>query len=142
MTILLYNQWPLLYRIVAVLLITVGSCFVMTSGTLAVNGNGYDSVPRIPIAVSADELIGDESSKSAEFIGNVRVVRGEYTLTTDRLKIFFAELEKKTNEKNRTNVNIKEIIAVGHVRISSNELMARADRAIYDRKTRLFVLTG
>ena len=142
MTILHYRHKTLPKRYVSAMLLSFGLWLVMTSAVQALNDENIESPPKMPVAVSAEELIGDESSKSAEFIGNVKVVRGEYTLTTDRLKIFFDELKKQVNENNNTKVKIKEIIAIGNVRILSNELTARADRAIYDRKTRTLVLSG
>ena len=143
MMILRYSPMRIPYRIVAVLMLLFGGSLSMVSNrVLAVDDEDYVSVQKTPIAVSADELVGDEGSKSAEFIGNVKVVRGEYTLTTDRLKVFFDAMEKTVNEKDVSRVNIKEIVAVGHVRILSRGLMASADRATYDRKTRTLVLTG
>ena len=142
MTIFHYRQKPLPYRFVATVLISFGLWSVMTNIVQALNDESAESAFQIPVTFSADELIGDESSKSAEFIGNVKVVRGEYTLTSDRLKIFFDELKKKANGNNYSRGKIKEIIAVGNVRILSNELTASADRAIYDRITRTLVLSG
>jgi lipopolysaccharide export system protein LptA len=142
MMILHYSHKPLPYGFVKALLLSFGLWFVLTSAVQALNDESVESAPQIPVAVSADELIGDESSKSAEFIGNVKVVRGEYTLIADRLKIFFDELKKKGNKNDNRKVKIQEIIAVGNVRILSNELTANADRAIYDRKTRTLVLSG
>ena len=142
MTILLYRHKPLSNRFVSAMLLLLGLWSVLTSPVHALNDESVEAAPKMPVAVSAEELIGDESSKSAEFIGNVKVVRGEYTLTTDRLKIFFDELKKEANENNDAKVTIKEIIADGNVRILSDELTARADRAIYDRKTRTLVLSG
>ena len=137
-----YRYKPVHNRFVSALLLFLGLWLVMTRAGQAINNENVESAPKIPLIVSAQELIGDESSKSAEFIGNVKVVRGKYTLTTDRLKIFFDELKKKANGNNNTKVQIKEIIAVGNVHILSNELTARADRAIYNRKTRTLVLSG
>ncbi len=111
-------------------------------GSSAVTETGRKAEQANPVTVTADELVGDENSKSAEFIGNVKVVRGTYTLTADRLKVFFDSIEKPAGGKNPPRANISEIIAEGRVRILSKELAASADRATYDRKTRTIVLTG
>ena len=100
----------------------------------------YD-IPAVPV-ITADELIGDESSKSAEFIGNVRVIRGEYTLTTDRLMVLFDSVEKLSGEKQGPRASIREVIAEGRVHIESEGLSANADRATYNRQSRTLVLTG
>jgi lipopolysaccharide export system protein LptA len=126
----------------AMLLLCLSFWHLPSAGASAVAETGRDAERKSPVTVTADELVGDENSKSAEFIGNVKVIRGTYTLTTDRLKVFFDSIEKPTREKSAPRANIREIIAEGRVRISSPELSAGADRATYDRKTRTIVLTG
>ncbi len=108
----------------------------------AVDETGNEAEPPPPVSIAADELVGDENAKSAEFIGNVKVIRGEYTLLTDRLKVLFDAIEKPAAGKSHPRTNIREIVAEGHVRILSDEFTANADRAIYNRKTRTLVLTG
>lgn len=108
------------------------------------NASAVDREPlqKIPVKISADEMVGDERSKSAEFIGNVKVIRGEYTLTTDRLMVLFDTIGKSTDEKTDSRASIREVIAEGRVRIVSDELSASADRATYDRQSRKLVLSG
>ena len=72
-----------------------------------------------PVTIAADELVGDENAKSAEFIGNVKVIRGEYTLLTDRLKVLFDAVEKPAAGKSHPRTNIREIVAEGHVHVCS-----------------------
>lgn len=94
------------------------------------------------VTITAEELVGDQSENSAEFIGRVKVVRGEMTLTSDRLKLFFDPVDTPTHPTNHPRSAIKEVIADGRVHIVSNEFSASADRAIYDRESRTILLTG
>lgn len=126
----------------AILLLGLSFWHLPSVGASTVTKTGGDEEQKSTVTVTADELVGEQISKSAEFIGNVKVVRGTYTLTTDRLKVFFNSLEKPSAEKNASRANIREIIAEGRVRITSKELSASADRATYDRKTRTILLTG
>jgi lipopolysaccharide transport protein LptA len=94
------------------------------------------------VTITADELIGDDATKTAEFVGNVKAVRGKYSLTTDRLIMYFDSKEKTSEKQNGPQANIREIVAEGRVRILSDELDARADHAVYNRRAQTLVLTG
>ena len=98
--------------------------------------------PSPPVTITADELISDDTSETAEFIGNVKVVRGDYTLTADRLKVHYRRSDGPSTPKTVGRANIREIVAEGHVRIVSTELTATAERAAYDAKNRIIELTG
>ena len=41
------------------------------------------------IYITSDLLVSDANSQTAEFIGNVRAVQADTTMTTDRLKVFY-----------------------------------------------------
>ncbi len=138
-----FNPRRIPFRVLTAVILLWGSpCQMPLRGASAADETGRETAPKTPVTIAADELVGDESAKSAEFIGNVKVIRGEYTLTTDRLKVFFDAIEKPVGEKNGPRANIREIVAEGHVRVLSDELTANANRATYDRKTRTLVLTG
>lgn len=98
--------------------------------------------PSQPITITADELVSDEASETAEFIGNVKVVRGDYTLTADRLKVHYKRSDRPSTPKAVGHANIRDIVAEGHVRIVSSELTASAERAAYDAQTRMLELSG
>jgi lipopolysaccharide transport protein LptA len=98
--------------------------------------------PSQPVTITADELVSDEASETAEFIGNVEVVRGDYTLTADRLKVHYKRGDRASTPKAVGQANIREIVAEGHVRIVSTELTATAERAAYDAQNRMLELSG
>lgn len=95
-----------------------------------------------PIQIVADELISFNEEKYAEFIGNVKVTQGEFTITSDKLRIYYRgellDAEKKDSEEDA----IKKIIATGNVRITSEQYTAEAEKAEYDTTTMTVVLSG
>jgi lipopolysaccharide export system protein LptA len=98
--------------------------------------------PSPPVIITADELVSNDTTETAEFIGNVKVVRGDYTLTADRLKVHYRRSDRPSNPKTVGRANIREIVAEGHVRIISTELTATAERAAYDAQNRMIELSG
>ena len=67
-----------------------------------------------PIQIVADELISYNEEKYAEFIGNVKVTQGKFTITSDKLKIYYKG-ELLDNEKKSGDEDLlKKIIATGN----------------------------
>ncbi len=91
--------------------------------------------------ISADKLITDNNTKSAEFIGNVKAAQGETVITADRLKIFYIA-DKKKDQRVTGQEAIQKIIATGTVTIRFGEVVAKTRRAVYTKQTRTIVLTG
>ncbi|MFZ0243934.1 MAG: lipopolysaccharide transport periplasmic protein LptA [Desulfobacterales bacterium] len=100
------------------------------------------STPSPSITITADQLVSDDASKTAEFSGNVKVVRGAYTLTTDRLVVSYQGGERAATANSVGRANIREVVAEGNVRIFSTDLTAAAQRAVYDAGQRTLVLSG
>ena len=95
-----------------------------------------------PIHIVADELIAYNDEKYADFVGNVKVTQGEFTLTTDKLTIHYeGELLEEKEDSGDEGV-LKKIIATGNVIIDSEDYHAEADRAEYDKDSKTVVLSG
>jgi lipopolysaccharide export system protein LptA len=95
-----------------------------------------------PIQIVADELISFNEEKYADFIGNVKVTQGEFTITSDKLRIHYrGELLDAEKEDSEEDI-IKKIIATGNVKITSEQYNAKADKAEYDTATMTVVLSG
>lgn len=92
------------------------------------------------IHVTADTLSSESNARVAEFKGNVKVTQGNFIIESDRLKIFYKESggEKKAG----TTESIDKIIAIGDVKIESEEATAFSEQAEYDTNTMIMVLTG
>jgi len=91
--------------------------------------------------ISADKLVTDNNTKSAEFTGNVRVTQGETVITADRLTIFYIA-DKKKDQQVTGEEAIQKIIATGTVKIQFGDVLAKTQRAVYNKQTRTIVLTG
>jgi lipopolysaccharide export system protein LptA len=112
---------------------------------LSVAFAGENPLPKEPqkeiIHVTADSLSSDSDAKFAEFTGNVKATQGDFVIKSDRLKIYY----KKSAESKAapgTAESIEKIVATGNVEIKSEESVGLAQRAEYDTKTMIVVLTG
>ena len=95
-----------------------------------------------PIQIVANELISYNDEKYAEFVGNVKVTQGNLTITSDKLIIHYEGELLENKKKNSNEELLKKIIAVGNVKIDSEDYHAEADKAEYDRASETVVLSG
>ncbi len=89
--------------------------------------------------------------KEVTFEGSVRVQQGDLVLTCDRLIIMYDEKMQGTeqNGSNKKTVNkelqtasgIKSITASGNVKMTQNDRMAVAGKAVFDNTKRTITLT-
>lgn len=97
--------------------------------------------PDRKIRITADRLVVDTKTDSAEFIGNVRAAQGSTVITSDRLKVLYDQSSEKTSAK-ETGASIKAIISTGNVVIHFDNKVATTDKAVYSSQTGIFTLTG
>jgi len=97
--------------------------------------------PDRKIRITADRLVVDTKTDSAEFIGNVRAAQGSTVITSDRLKVLYDQSSEKTSAK-ETGASIKAIISTGNVVIHFDDKVATTDKAVYSSQTGIFTLTG
>ena len=95
-----------------------------------------------PIQIVADQLISYNEEKYAEFIGNVKVTQGKFTITSDKLRIYYQGELLDDEKKGGDEELLKKIIATGNVKISSEQYNAEADRAEYDTTEKTVILSG
>ena len=120
----------------------VAAAALMSIAAWAVDDSKSDQAESEPIQIVADQLISYNEDKYAEFIGNVKVTQGEFTITSDKLRIYYrGELLDAEKENSEEDV-IKKIIATGNVKITSEQYKAQADKAEYDTATMTVVLSG
>jgi lipopolysaccharide export system protein LptA len=93
-----------------------------------------------PIHIVADRLVAHNESRSAEFIGRVRVVQGATTIQADRLKLVYKDGEGESTGLQAESID--SIEAVGNVRIEMDDRVAESQRAVYTAADRKLVLTG
>ena len=95
-----------------------------------------------PIQIVADELISYNEDKYAEFIGNVKVTQGNFTITSDKLRIDYQGELLDNEKKGGDEELLKKIIATGNVKITSEQFNAEAEKAEYDTATMTVILSG
>ena len=93
------------------------------------------------IRITADKLVAEVDAGEIEFIGNVKATQADAVLTSDRLKIIYDPAIKNKNRGNKTE-SIEKIIANGHVKIVTDNIIAETDRAEYTIKSEVLVLLG
>ena len=95
-----------------------------------------------PIQIIADELISYNDDKYAEFIGNVKVTQADFTITSDKLRIYYQGELLDDEKKGGDEELLKKIIATGNVKITSEQYDAEADKAEYDTTSMTVILSG
>ncbi|MFO7666130.1 MAG: lipopolysaccharide transport periplasmic protein LptA [Desulfobacterales bacterium] len=114
--------------------------FLLSSFAFAQEMNVSKAPERERIHVTADNLTSESNAKVAEFKGNVKVTQGNFIIKSDSLKILYKESGEE--KKAGTTESIDKIIAIGNVKIESEEATAFSDQAEYDTNTMIIVLTG
>jgi lipopolysaccharide export system protein LptA len=97
----------------------------------------------VPLDVDADRLEVDQGGGHAVFTGNVKAVRGDWTMTAAR-----ADIDYNTDGKGKkSDGDIREVVATGNVVITRHNMIsdndvATGDKAVYTPGTNKLVLTG
>ena len=94
------------------------------------------------IQIVADKLITNNAEKYAEFVGDVRASQGNFTITSESLRIYYKDNLKDLENQSNSEELIKRIVASGHVKISSDNYVAEAEQAEYDLDDTVLVLKG
>ena len=100
------------------------------------------SQEKAPLHITADRLIIDSEANYAEFAGNARAVQGNMVITAKKLKIFFKDDSNLDREPAAGEESIKKIIADDNVRITFDNRIAVAEKAIYLTDEKVLVLSG
>jgi lipopolysaccharide export system protein LptA len=77
----------------------------------------------------------------AEFTGNVKAVQGDFSLTSDVLRIYYTEGSKEGSKPVKKG-SISKIVAKGNVRIKSEDFTAVSDIALYLTGPMVIILKG
>jgi len=96
----------------------------------------------VPIEITADQLISNNQEKYAEFLGNVNASQGTFSISADKLRIYYEGDLINPENKSTGNELLKKIVASGHVRITSEQYTAETDQAEYDTQSMTIVLSG
>ena len=94
------------------------------------------------IRITSDKLNARVDAGEIEFVGNVKATQADAVITSDRLKIIYDPDTIKNKTRDIKNVSIKKIIAKGHVKIVTDDIVAETDKAEYTIKSKVLVLLG
>jgi lipopolysaccharide transport protein LptA len=94
------------------------------------------------IRITAEKLIAEVDAAEIEFVGNVKATQTDAVITSDRLKIIYDPDAVKDKTGDNKKVAIQKIIANGHVKIVTDNIIAETDRAEYTVKSKVLVLLG
>lgn len=101
-----------------------------------------DKKKNAKIIIKADRLISNIEDGWALFTGNVRVTQGTQVLEADSLKIYYKKDLNNQKKPAPGKESIEKIVAKGSVNIKSDNFVAITHKAIYNRKTKVIVLSG
>ncbi|MGD9301076.1 MAG: LptA/OstA family protein, partial [Desulfobacterales bacterium] len=93
-------------------LIAAGAWFANAGG--AADKPKSDQTGNEPIQIVANELISYNEDKYAEFTGNVKVTQGNFSITSDKLKIYYQGELLDNEKKGGDEELLKKIIATGN----------------------------
>ena len=98
-----------------------------------------------PTRIRSDLIDIKRKSQIIDFIGNVVVEKGDSSMLSQKMTVFYDEANKKSNSSDRTkdkakDSSIKRIEAKDSVKIFSEEFVAVGDSGYYDPKENIFVL--
>ncbi len=130
--------------------------FVLLAALCTVSPAGAQEAPeKDTIHFSSERLEIDNNSKTAVLSGNVKVSQGTTVIRSQKLRLRFGETDspaeqesgyagdaEETGDPLPVGGDVREIVAMGDVRIEFDEALAEADEAVYDVRKRILTLSG
>ncbi len=93
---------------------------------------------KLPINIESDLMEAMDKSGIVVFTGHVKATRGDLTIHSDKLDVFY----EKRKQGGETKKAVKKIVATGHVRIIQGERVGTGEQAIYDKPAEKITITG
>ncbi len=132
------------------------------AATAAYGANPQDE--KVPVKVTADSMVYDMNGDIVHILGNVKVVRGDFTMTSKKIDLFLTKNEVKQAKETDmpltgastagassasylptesiSNSNIERIEATDDVKFKLEEQTGSSDRATYIADQNLLILRG
>jgi lipopolysaccharide export system protein LptA len=85
-----------------------------------------------PIKITSQRVDYDNQKQEAIYSGEVKVVKGDITLTADTIRVFFRGKDQ----------SVKMIQAEGKLRIWWKDRYAEAEKGVYDDQLKTLILSG
>lgn len=94
-----------------------------------------------PIHIASDRMEVDQKDKVVTFEGHVVVQQKDLTITGKKMRVYTSNAAEPSSESNKTD-RIDRIEVEGEVRISQQDKIATADKAVYYHNEQKIVLMG
>jgi lipopolysaccharide export system protein LptA len=91
----------------------------------------------LPVQITSKKMVVNNQEKVMTFEGEVKVVKGDLTMTSNRVKVYF---KNKSASLNRQEISLIE--AEGNVHLVRGKREAKADKAEYHKEEEMIILTG
>jgi lipopolysaccharide export system protein LptA len=100
-----------------------------------------------PIEIQSDKLRSENEGKKFIFSGNVVSTWGDLEIKSDILEVYSnpkskVSRKKATDDVSQAGQDLDKIIAIGNVDIKKGDRRAKGDRAVYDNKKQIIIITG
>ena len=100
-----------------------------------------------PLQIQSDKLRSENEGKKFIFSGNVLSTWGDLEIKSDILEVYSnpktkVKRKKATDDLSQASQDLDKIIAIGNVDIKKGERRAKGDRAHYDNKRQIIIVTG
>jgi lipopolysaccharide transport protein LptA len=95
-----------------------------------------------PIEITADRLVTNNTEKWADFLGAVRAVQGKFTMTADRLRVFYSGDLMNPPKGEGLGSSVEKFVATGRVHIATDQYTTDSQQAEYVQATDILTLTG
>jgi lipopolysaccharide transport protein LptA len=133
----------------SLLLIWIGLSLI--GPTTALSQKARDSLKQNnqtnPVEIQSDKLQSVNEGKKIIFTGNVVSTWADLEIRSDTLEVYANPKSKVARKKSAADVNqarqdLDKIIAIGNVDIKKGDRRAKGDRAVYDNKKQIIIITG
>jgi lipopolysaccharide export system protein LptA len=99
------------------------------------------------IEIRSDKLLSVNEGKKFIFSGNVVSTWGDLEIKSDILEVYAnpkskVDRKKATEDVGQARQDLDKIIAIGNVDITKGDRRAKGDRAHYDNKKQIIIITG
>ncbi len=94
------------------------------------------------IEIVSDRMVVQNAEKWADFLGSVRLTRGDLVMTSEKLRVHYEGDLLNPGPGSGLQDTVRRLVATGRVHIVSGNYVADADQADYDPNTDVLVLLG
>lgn len=133
------NLSPLLLILVSLFLMHPASAFSAKSSDSEEERQGVE--------IQSDKMRSENEGKKIIFSGNVLCTWGDLEIKSNILEVYANPVskvsrKKATSDAKQASQDLDKIIAIGDVRIKKGDRKATGDRAHYDNKKQIIIITG